>query len=404
MRRVLLVTHRPIQSAGGPAARWRSFVNYLPQNGWEVDVVAPSGRSQREFGASTQEIRRAMLRRRVMSRAGKAAEPLFACVGLRPEAMPPSMGWIPRATLEIRRQIRTGRYSVVVATGPPMAALVAARLASSDETTPLVVELRDLWAGNPAVDRGSRALAHVESWVLSRADAIVALTPEAIEDLRRRHPALGDRIVEIPNGFEPELLALRRDEHLQPSRPVTILHSGTLTPDRPITPLLHALDSEPKRSAFRLVFHGYVDPVIREELNEVEASIDVEVRAPSDWKEAVETIAAADVGLISQSRHAGDETAVAAKVYEYLALGKPVLCLTDGGATEALLGRLGAGEFCARLDDQSSITNALDRLRAGPFPPALPPERLCDYKRNLLAKRMAATLDRVIDASESRVA
>ena len=70
-------------------------------------------------------------------------------------------------------------------------------------------------------------------------------------------------------------------------------------------------------------------------------------RALPPWEDAVRAIAAADVGLISQSRRAGDETAVTTKVYEYLALGKPVLCLSDGGATEALLQRLGAGEFSA---------------------------------------------------------
>ena len=64
---------------------------------------------------------------------------------------------------------------------------------------------------------------------------------------------------------------------------------------------------------------------------------DVEIVPPSGWEDAVERIAAADVALITQSRGAGDETAVAAKVYEYLALGKPVLCISHGGATEALL-------------------------------------------------------------------
>src|SRR5262249_60680252 len=103
MRRLLLVTHRPIQSAGGPAARWRSFVNYLPEHGWEVDVVAPSGRSQREFSTSRQDIRRAMLRRRVMSRVGRLIDPLYARIGLRPEAFPPSMAWVPRASLTMRR-------------------------------------------------------------------------------------------------------------------------------------------------------------------------------------------------------------------------------------------------------------------------------------------------------------
>ena len=182
---------------------------------------------------------------------------------------------------------------------------------------------------------------------------------------------------------------------------MTILHSGALTPDRPIGPLLEALAAGPSRSAFHLVLHGYVDPAIRGEVKRAAAG-DVEIRAPSSWEDAVREIAAADVCLISQSRGAGDETAIAAKVYEYLALGKPVLCLSDGGATEALLRRLGADGFCARLSDPSSIIAALDRLRTPPLPAPLPPERLAAYDRRALASRMAETLDRIaLDASAS---
>jgi glycosyltransferase involved in cell wall biosynthesis len=397
VKRLLLVTHRPIQEAGGPAARWRSFAHYLPDHGWEIDVVSPSGRGQQEFAASDQHQRSALRRARLMSRLGTFAEPAFGLVGLRPEAFPPSMAWIPRATREIRRRLRDDRYDAILGTGPPMAALPAARLARRNSSVPLVVELRDLWAGNPAFDNGSGALARAERWVLSGAKTVVALTSEAVADLQRRHPELADRIVEIPNGFEPELLEMRSGA--ADGEPITILHSGALTADRPLGPLLEALAVEPNRSAFRLVLHGYVDPAIRSEAKEASGTVEVELRPPSSWRDAVQAIAAADVGLITQSRGAGDATAVAAKVYEYLALGKPVLCVTDGGATEALLRRLDADAFCARLGDPASITAVLDSLRDASPPAPVPAQRLASYDRSVLAERMAATLDR-LDASD----
>ena len=97
------------------------------------------------------------------------------------------------------------------------------------------------------------------------------------------------------------------------------------------------------------MLHGYVAPEIRAEIER--SGAEVELVPPSSWEDAVRRIAAADVALVTQARGAGDETAVAAKVYEYLALGKPVLCLSHGGATEALLRRLGADQLTARLDD-----------------------------------------------------
>ncbi|HLH15333.1 MAG TPA: hypothetical protein VKV16_11125, partial [Solirubrobacteraceae bacterium] len=81
------------------------------------------------------------------------------------------------------------------------------------------------------------------------------------------------------------------------------------------------------------------------------------------------------------------------KVYEYLALGKPVVCITDGGATEALLRRLGADQLCARLDRPEAIVAALRRLREQP-PAPLAPALLEPYSRRALAAGMARALER----------
>ncbi len=371
MRRLLLVSHRPIDQAGGPAARWRSFACYLPELGWEVDVV--SGRGGDEF-ASPQS---AQARAKVMETLGRLADPAFRLAGLRPEAMPLSTAWAPRGAARVRRRLRDGSYDAVLATSPPFAALVAARLAADE--VPLVIELRDLWAGNPAFDRGGPVLRRLESWVVGAAAMVIAVTPEAAEDLRRRHPAA--RVEEIPNGFEPQLLEMRRA-----TSGMTILHSGTLTKDRPLTPLLRLL-----RPPLRLVLHGYVAPEIQAELEQ--SAADVEIVPASGWQDAVRRIAEADVTLITQARGAGDETAVAAKVYEYLALGKPVLCLSHGGATEALLRRLGVDGLCARLDDEISIRAALDRIHARDLPPPVSPEKLELYERPRLAVELAKLLD-----------
>jgi glycosyltransferase involved in cell wall biosynthesis len=370
-RRLLLVTHRSIDQVGGPAARWRSLARHLPEHGWDVDVVSAGGGDEFAAPASAQA------RARVMEAAGRVADPVFRLAGLRPEALPLSTLWIPRGTREIGRRLREGKHDAVLATSPPFAALLAARRAVKD--VPLIVELRDLWAGNPAFDRGGPVLRKLESRVVNDAHAVVAVTPEAVEDLRRRHPDA--RVEEIANGFEPALIAMRKK-----TTGTTIIHSGTLTKDRPLAPLLRALGPP-----LRLLLHGYVAPEIQKEI--ADSSAEVEVVPPSGWEDAVRRIADADVALVTQSNGAGDETAVAAKVYEYLALGKPVLSLTHGGATEALLRRLGADQLAARLDDEASIEAALERIRSGELPEPVPAEKLAPYERPRLAQRLAELLD-----------
>jgi hypothetical protein len=142
------------------------------------------------------------------------------------------------------------------------------------------------------------------------------------------------------------------------------------------------------------VLHGYVAPEIRAEITAAGAK--VETVLPSGWDYAVKRMAEADVGLITQSRGAGDATAIAAKVYEYLALGKPVLCISHGGATEALLQRLGADGLCARLDDPASISAALAMIEDGHLPAPASPQALASYERPRLAADLVSVLDSAV--------
>ncbi len=398
MRRLLLVTHRSPEQDGGPAARWRAFVRYLPEHGWEVEVLSAArrvGASEFEGGSFVK------LRATAMARLARASGPAFHLAGIRPDALPLSMLWVPRGAYMARRIARL-RPDVVLASGPPIAGPLAARLGVIREV-PLVVELRDLWAGSPAFDDGGRVLSNIEAWLLRSARRVIACTPEAVSDLAMRHPQLAERIVEIPNGFDPAVKSMtpsgsssERVPEDRSRRILTLLHSGTLTPARPLGPLIGALGDPRLAGSFRLLLHGHLSPASRAEvaLARKHGRVQIEVLAPSPWREAVGRMASADACLLTQARTAGDQTAVASKIYEYLALGKPVLCVTDGGASEALLRRLQADELCARLGEPETIVAALLRLRDGAVRP-LPVERLEPYSRQALAARMAALLDDV---------
>lgn len=424
MKTLLLVTHRGIDETGGASARWKAFKRYLPEHGWDVEVVsAPARVSAVEFTADTEAQRRVATRARVMGRVGSAADPIAGLFGVKPEAFPPSMAWARAGARDVRA--RLGEVDAIVATGPPMVALVAARMAlgragasaggvlrggpsgagaggllrggaggAAASGPPFIAELRDLWAGSPAFDRRGGLLTRLESWIFSRASAVVVMTPEAERDVAARHPALASRIEVVPNGFDPAL----RDHAAAPRTGgrITLIHSGIVTRGRSPGPLIDVLAREPYRDRFRLVLHGYLTPDVAAEVARADRAI-VEVIPPSSWDDAAQRIASADAGVVLQGAAVGDATAVASKVFEYLALGKPVLTVTDGGATEALLRRLGAGALCARIADGASIAAALDRLLEGtPPPPA--PEAIDRFDRRRLAGEMAALLDELTRA------
>src|SRR6202161_3971056 len=105
MRRLLLVTHRSIEQAGGPAGRVRAFARYLPEYGWEVDVLsAPARPGAAEFDADSS--RAVAARGATMARVARLTEPIFGLAGVRPDSLPLSMLWIPRGSTLVRREIR----------------------------------------------------------------------------------------------------------------------------------------------------------------------------------------------------------------------------------------------------------------------------------------------------------
>jgi glycosyltransferase involved in cell wall biosynthesis len=89
------------------------------------------------------------------------------------------------------------------------------------------------------------------------------------------------------------------------------------------------------------------------------------------------------------------------KLFEALALGRPVLALTSPGSdTALLLERLGQDAGLAAPDDPSAIAAAVERLLADP-PPPVPPEALSEFDRDRIAERYAALLDEVATRSSS---
>lgn len=397
MKRLLLVTHRPLPQEGGPTARWRAFVRHLPEHGWEVDIVsAPPRASSIEFVSDEGSARKVAARARLMAFLGRVAEPVFRIAGLRPEAVPLSMLWVVNGTRAVRARLRESRPDVVLATGPPAVAMFVAGLALPKDGPPLVLELRDLWAGNPFYETRPGALDRLERTVVRRAARVVVMSREAASNVKARHPDASAHVVVIPNGFEPVLLE-RRGPHRRSEELLTLLHSGTLVATRPLAPLLNVLARDAYRGRVKLVLHGYLSPESREEVEAAGGVVEVETVPPSSWDNAIDRMRGADVCLVTQSNAVGDQTAVASKVFEYLALGKPILTTTDGGATEALLRRLGVDGLVARLDDPSSIAAALDRALDGEWPKPVPAAELRPYDRQVLAGEMARLLNAVAE-------
>ncbi len=392
LRRLLLVTHRPLDYGGGGSVRWRYLVEHLPALGWHVDVVsARHNPTANEFSSNPTHTRLSNARARVMGTAGRLARPVAHAMGVQPEAFPPSMAWALTGRRVVRRAVAEKRPHVVLATVPPAAAMFAAAAGAGD--TPLVTEFRDLWAGDPYYDAGGRALTKLEASALERSAAVVCVTPEAGERLRELHPGIDVEV--LPNGFDPRLLEMRRSEAAPQAgeRKLTMIHAGAVYGGRSLTALAEALAQPDLQGRFRLELVGTVDPAERHALDQSAAGLEIDVSPPLEWDQAVQRVLGAHVVLVVAAPD--HDSAVPGKLYEALALGKPTLVIAaPGSATSRVMTQIGREGACARFGDRESIAAAVRNLVNDPQTP-LSPDELAPWNRQAVAERMAALLERV---------
>jgi len=394
-RTVLVASQRPLELGGGGSTRWRYLRRALGRRGWRV--VECSGRVGLTANESSTDPREASLaarRAQVMAVAGRVLEPASRLLRVQPVALAPNNIWALSGRALVREAIERGRPDVVVATSPPASGLLAT--AGVVGELPFVADLRDLWAGNPYYDRGSAVLAALQGRALERADAVVTVTEACRDNLLALHPSLADRVFVLPNGFDPALIARRRPAPVHDDA-ARLLYAGALYGPHNAVGLVRAMQQLRGRARLDLV--GVVDPLTRREA--ADGAAEVTIHPPVSWDEAIERILAADVAVVITTSSAGGDMALPNKLFEALALGRPVLALVAARSeTARLLGRLGREVGIAPPDDSAAIATALEALLADP-PPPVPPEALTEFDRDRVADRYAALLEDVATRSSS---
>ena len=398
-RTVLVVSQRPLDLGGGGSARWSHLRRRLPEHGWRVvECSPPVGLTAAETSTDARAAHLAALRARIMGTAGRIIAPFAHLLQLEPEAFAPNNAWALTGRRVVRYAIERVRPDVVLATGPPPSALVVSTSVAAG--TPTVLELRDLWAGNPFFDRGSRLLQTVEQRLFDRAEAVVTVTDTCAATLARLHPASQAKVHVLPNGFDPALLG-RRSHTVDARGPAILIHAGALYGDRTAEAVVEALARPKLRGRARLELVGVVDARTERALK---AHPDVEaiVEPPVSWEEAVSRTQRATIAVVINSPGTGGHMALPTKLFEALALGRPVLAITDPvSETARLLTRFGQDTGLAPPEDDGAIAAAVGRLLDDP-PPPVPPEALGEFDRDRIAARYAELLDVVATRSSSR--
>ncbi|MBN2191929.1 MAG: glycosyltransferase family 4 protein [Polyangiaceae bacterium] len=256
--------------------------------------------------------------------------------------------------------LRCARPDVVIATSPPLVAVVPGWIAAKVRLRPVpwVFEIRDLWPES-AVTTGvlsarsplTKALYALERWAAKAADRINVLTPAFQDDLVARGLAPRDKIWFVPNGADLDLFspgprdnAFRREQGWGDK--FVVMYTGAHGRANALGQLLDAAELLRDRDDIHFAFVG--DGPERKRLEEdaqARGLTNVTFCGPQPKARMPEVIRACDVGAAVLQRNPTFKTVYPNKVFDYMACERPVLLAIDGVARTLVCDEAKAGVF-----------------------------------------------------------
>jgi hypothetical protein len=346
-----------------------SFARYLTESGWEVKVLTVSPNAYPSINTdnladvpkSVEVIRAATIdSHRHMSIGGHY---------LRILALPDRwQSWIISGTLRGIRLLRHWRPNAIMSTFPIASAHAIAFALHRITGIQWLADFRDPMASHdyPADPCVRRSYWWIEKRVFQYARHITVTTQGTKDYYCDRYgDSVARRISVIQNGYDESLFPEQTNTPPGVRMPLRILHSGLVyIVERDPTALFLALaelKNEGKIDSSRVCFvfrsSGYsANYAERFSGLGLEGSVRFEDK-PLSYRDALQEMINADGLLALQGSICNMQ--IPAKVYEYLAAGRPLLALTDPeGDTARLLRSLGIQNII-RLDSPSEIKQKL---------------------------------------------
>lgn len=238
------------------------------------------------------------------------------------------MSWIPRAALLAARAASTGS-AVILSSGAPFSAHVAAAFAARASRRRLVLDYGDPWVYEPGRPRNRMRMAverKLERFVLSSAAVACFTTDETAALYRAKFGDVLRMAITLPMGFDPTEF-VQSDVNLSRTQrdSLRIVYTGRVNTEYrsldALKTILEALDREPTQIDVQFDFFGPEDPRLREELGPFIQNGRVSVRGNVDHKDFVKVIQEAD-GLMLLGNN--NYVQVPGKTAQYLAARRPI--------------------------------------------------------------------------------
>jgi glycosyltransferase involved in cell wall biosynthesis len=421
MNKVLIVTYYWPPSGGAGVQRWLKFAKYLPEFGWEpiILTVDPAYAAYPVTDYSLVNDVPASLKvystpasdyfsiykkdQTKIPSAGFAnnTDKSFKGKILRfvrgnffiPD---PRKGWNRYAVKKACELIKAEGINQIITTSPPHSTqLIGLRLKKKFPDIKWIADLRDPWTDiyyykqfYPTVFSKAIDL-EFEKSVLKNSDKIITVGSSLKILFSSKIKGLEQKIEVITNGYDQS--DFNEVTVSNPSR-FTLTYVGTLSDIYPIEGLIPALKTmHASGKEFLLRFVGTVSEKTRKMLESEIPGKYLEFLPYAVHNEAIKYMTNSSLLILIIPLHQSSKSIITGKIFEYLASGKPILCLgpVDGDAAE-IISKCKAGRTFSYFDT-ANISKFVKNIDNHPL--ASDKEAVENYSRYNLGKHIAEILD-----------
>lgn len=425
MRRVLIISYY-FPPAGGPGVqRIMGMVRHLPAFGWQPSVltvkdgtffnVDKSGLAEIPPGIDVHRARSIephTLYNRLRGRSADETIPLghtgagrgllsrFAST-VRANVFVPDarIGWFPSAVRAATRLVREHQFDAILTSSPPQTVQLIGHATARKTGVPWLADFRDPWTRIYYYDELPRLqpVRHLD-YALEQRCVRGAHAVTVVNGMVRDSLGLAnDEARVVSNGFEERDFIGHVDPVLDRFE---LVYTGNLIASLGDTePFFRVLSELAKDSAFRealsLVFVGRIHDRAIDELRRYDLESLSTFTGFISHSEAVKRLRAATVALFI-----GPGDILGAKIYEYVATGRPILALAPpGGDVDRLLAETTGDSVIDHRDAggiRERIVTLYESWRNGTLPSRRPMEGVEHLTRSEQTRQIADTLNGIV--------
>lgn len=430
MKKVLIIAYYWPPSAGSGVQRWLKFVKYLRDFGWEPIVYTPENPDfdlkdphlLSEIPENVLILKQPIFEpfkiyqklvgqkadaqvNPVMKGGGKLSWKNRLALWIRANCFIPDsrMFWINPSIRFLTKWLKDNPVDALVSTGPPHSMHLIGLGVKKRTNIPWLADFRDPWTNidfyhelnlEPWADARHHRL---ERKVVQTADHVVAVSQKSGSDyaLLTQKP-----VTVITNGFDPADIDLSLPVNPDPG--FIIIHIGMWGKARSHEVFWKGLaelrDEFPdlKKELVVRIF-GVTDPFVHDQIKFIENTDWIEFFPYIPHNEVITEQRKATILLLSINRGPTAQGIIPGKLFEYLALAKPILCMGPIHGDSAIIVKQSGAGVVVDYDDlqgfKREILNLFELYKAGNL--KVNSDGIKQYSRRKLCGEIAKILNEI---------